>query len=93
MTIERDDKAIAISINKKEFSVGESDLTPDDEITFERITAIGVQGGILPSGEFIEYRIGYENGAGRPPDGELQPGQKLKIQNGTRFNVTAIDTS
>ena len=46
-----------------------------------------------PSGPYIEFDVTYRNAVGRPSDGVLAPGQRIEIQEGTVFNVTATDKS
>ena len=91
MTLE-DKDTITIIVNMEKKMISVRDLSPNGEISFEQVVKIAEEGGKLPSGPYIEYEVSYDN-AIRPKSGKLEPGQRLKIQDETTFNVTATDVS
>ena len=83
--------SVTIFVRGREVEVSIKDLTPDGEISFERV--IGLAYNPLPTGTDIVYEVNYFNGAGRPPEGNLLEGELVKIQDGTVFNVSYTDRS
>lgn len=92
MAIE-DKDTIDIVINLVDKVVRRDDLSPDGEISFEQVVGLACEEGGLPSGPNIEYEVYYDDANGRPPDGRLYPGQLVKIQDGSSFNVTYTNKS
>ena len=90
-TVDKD--TIEIIINMKDYVVQTDALSPDGEISFDTVIKLAVDDGSLPSGPYIEYQVFYENSPGRPPSGRLEPGQSVKVHDGTTFNVTPTDLS
>lgn len=89
MTENKGDVTLIVNGRKKEISVKE--LSPDGEITFDEV--VGLAFADPPSGPYIEFTVSYWNGAGRPTEGILYPGESVKVQDGTVFNVTVTDKS
>lgn len=46
-----------------------------------------------PSGPYIVITVTYRRGEGNKPEGDLLPGETVKIKDGMIFNVTATDKS
>jgi len=86
-------KAIDIIVNMEGKAIDTAILTPDGEISFDQVVDIARSDGGLPSGEFIEYEVYYDNAIARPQNGRLYERENVKIQNGTSFNVTYTDKS
>ena len=70
---------------------GRKRVVTSDELTFDEVVLLAYNP--VPSGPYIMLTVTYRDGAGRPPEGRLLPGQKVKIQDGTVFNVTVTDKS
>ena len=87
----RDKELVNIVVNARERKVSRKDLAEGEEISFDQVVALAFDP--VPEGPHIEFTVGYRNGAGRPADGRLRPGQGVKIQDGTVFNVTFTDRS
>lgn len=86
--IENEDKdKVAIIVNGRERVVSAS----DGEISFDEVVRLAFDP--TPSGPDIVFTVSYRNGAGRPPDGRLVEGQRVKIQDGTVFNASFTDKS
>ena len=62
-----------------------------DELTYEEVVNLAFDP--LPSGPNISITVSFRNGAGRPPEGTLRPGQSAKIQDGPVFDATATTRS
>ncbi len=75
---------ITIIVNTKKKEVTQKELTFDEVIELAQP---------LPSGPNYEYTIDYRNAAGEKHKGELLQGEKVKIKDGTIFDVTATDKS
>ena len=88
-TLDKDTITVIIKGRQQEFSVEE--LTPDGELSFDQV--VGRAYDPLPTGQDIVFEVSYFNGAGRPPQGDLDPGEKVKVQDGTVFNVDYTDRS
>lgn len=70
---------------------GRKRVVTSNELTFDEVVLLAYNP--VPSGPYIMLTVTYRDGAGRPPEGRLLPGQKVKIQDGTVFNVTVTDKS
>ena len=92
MAIE-DKEKFDLIINMVQKVVNSDNLSQDGGILFEQVVELASEEGGLPSGPNIEYEVYYDSAIGRPPDGRLYPGQSVKIQDGTSFNVTFTDKS
>ena len=95
-TIEQAQDSIApnADLEKGKYRVivnGRQKIVDSDEVTFEEVIRLTFDPP--PSGPYIVFTVSYRNGAGRPPEGRLVSGQKVKVQDGTIFNVTATDKS
>ena len=84
-------KTVTIVVNGRETVIPASELSPDGELTFNFV--VGLSFDPIPSGPYIVIDVTYRNGAGRPPEGKLDAGQRVKIQDGTVFIVTYTDKS
>lgn len=62
-----------------------------EEITFDEIVDIAYPSG--GRGDLITYTVSFYEGGGRPAEGSLIEGEKVKIKDGTVFNVTRTDRS
>ena len=81
-----DDKdKITIIVNGRERTV------TSNELSFSDVLALALDP--VPSGPNWEFVVSYRNGAGRPPDGRLRPGEDVKVKDGTIFVVGATDKS
>ena len=80
-----DDKRFDIVVNGRPKSV------PSDELTFDEVVQLAFDP--VPTGPHIMFAATFWNGGGRPPEGTLVQGGRVKIQDGTVFNVTATDKS
>ena len=83
--------SVTLIVNVRERVVSSSELSPDGEISFDGVVKLAYESP--PSGQFIFFTVNYRNGAGRPPKGHLSPGQSVKVQDGTVFNVAYTDKS
>ncbi len=79
------DKSIDIIVN------GVKNPVYSDEVSFDQVVDIAYPNG--GRGPLIKYTVDFYNGAGRPPEGKLTEGQKVKEKDGTVFNVTRTDRS
>ncbi len=70
---------------------GTSHRVPNDEISYDEVVDLAYPDG--GRGPLIKYTVNFYHGAGRPPEGKLTKGQKVKVKNGTVFNVTRTDRS
>lgn len=80
-----DDKSSEIVINGRKRQVEVEELTFDElvDLAFED-PARGPQ---------ILFTITFRNAAGRFETGELDPGERLKVRDGTEIDVTQTDQS
>ena len=79
------DKRLDIIVN------GTRHPVPDDEVSFDQVVNIAYPDG--GRGPLITYTVNFYNGAGCPPEGKLTKNQKVKVKDGTVFNVTRTDRS
>ncbi len=70
---------------------GRKKVVSSDELTYDEVVLLAYNP--VPSGPEIILTVTYRDGAGRPPEGRLLPGQDVKIRDGTVFNVTVTDKS
>jgi hypothetical protein len=63
----------------------------DNHIEFEEVVKIAYP--VPPPGTNIVYTVLYRNADEKKSDGSLAPGHKVKIKDGTVFNVSATDKS
>ena len=80
-----DDKTFSITVNGRQRQVEHDELSFDDlvDLAFSD-PARGPQ---------IVFTITFREAGGRIPEGELDEGQRLKVQDGTIINVTRTDQS
>ena len=80
-----DDKGFLIVVNGREKTV------EDEELGFDQVVGLAFENP--PTGEFICFTITYRRAGGRKPEGTLIDGGRVKVQDGTIFNVTVTDKS
>ncbi len=73
------------------FVNGREKFVKSDELTYEEVVKLAFDS--IPSGPDISITVSFRNGAGRPPEGTLRPGQSAKIQDGTVFDATPTKRS
>ena len=91
--VEDEDK-VEISEDKDRIKVvvnGRERTVTSDELSYDDVVKLAFDSP--PSGPNIMITVTYRNGAGRPPEGTLNPGERVKIREGTVFNATATDKS
>ena len=80
-----ENKGFEIIVNARTYTVDK------DEITFDEVVNLAYpEGG---RGEFISYTVLFYEGGGRETEGGLSEGGKVKVKDGTVFNVTRTDRS
>ena len=82
---ELDHKSHTITVN------GRSRVVKNEELTFDELVDLAFEDPAR--GPQIVFTITFRNAGGRIPEGELDEGQKLKVQDGTIVNVTRTDQS
>ena len=84
-TVELDNKGFEIIVN------GRTSTVENDEVTFDEVVNLAYpEGG---RGELISYTVLFYEGGGREKEGGLNEGEKVKVKDGTVFNVTRTDRS
>ena len=80
-----ENKGFDIIVNARTYTVDK------DEITFDDVVNLAYpEGG---RGELISYTVLFYEGGGREKEGGLNEGEKVKVKDGTVFNVTRTDRS
>ena len=64
----------------------------EKEISFEQVVNLAYDNN-PPSGENVLITVGYHRGHGDKPEGDLDPGESVKVKDGMVFDVTATDRS
>lgn len=64
---------------------------PKNHISYDELVELAF--GHKPEGGNIIYAITYKGAASKPHDGVLSPGESVKIQDGTVFDVRPSDKS
>ena len=78
-------KGFDIIVNGRTYTVD------NDEVTFDDVVDQAYpEGG---RGELISYTVLFYEGGGREKEGGLNEGDKVKVKDGTVFNVTRTDRS
>ena len=62
-----------------------------DVVTFDEVLALAFDP--VPSGPHWEFTVAYRNGPRSNPNGFMLPGERVRIQEGMVFNVSATDKS
>lgn len=72
------------------------DATPhqwdDKTISYEQVVNLAYDGS-PPTGENVDITVAYHRGHGNKPEGDLEPGQSIKVKDKMVFDVTATDRS
>ena len=81
-------------LERKGFDIivnGRTHTVENDEVTFDEVVDLAYpEGG---RGELIIYTVLFYEGGGREKEGGLSEGEKVKVKDGTVFNVTRTDRS
>jgi hypothetical protein len=64
----------------------------EKEISYDRVVNLAYDGN-PPSGENFLITVGYRRGHGDKHEGDLDPGDSVKVKDGMIFDVTATDRS
>ena len=80
-----DDKMFLITINGRQRQVER------EELSFDELVDLALDDPA--KGPQIVFTITFREAGGRIPEGELDEGQRLKVQDGTIVNVTRTDQS
>ena len=80
-----DNKGFEIIVN------GRNHTVENDEVTFDEVVDLAYPDG--GRGELISYTVLFYEGGGREKEGGLNEGEKVKVKDGTVFNVTRTDRS
>ena len=83
--LDSDDEGYRIIID------GTARFVRDDEVTFDQVVLWAYPDG--GRGPLITYTVTFYDGGGDPAEGALTEGEKVKVKNGTAFNVTRTDRS
>lgn len=70
---------------------GRQQAVDKDELTYDEVVELAL--GELPSGPNVEVVVSYRESAGRPAEGFLVPGGKVKVGDGTVILVSTTDKS
>ena len=82
---DHEDKGFDIIINARPYTI------ENDEISFDEVVDLAYPDG--GRGALISYTVLYYEGGGRDQEGGLSEGEKVKVKDGTVFNVTRTDRS
>jgi hypothetical protein len=64
----------------------------EKEISYEQVVNLAYDDN-PPSGDQVDISVGYRRGHGEKPEGDLEPGQSVKVKDGMIFDVTATNRS
>jgi len=71
---------------------GQQKMVTAREMSYEEIVNLAFDSN-PPTGPYIVITVTYRRGHGSKPEGNLGPGETVKIKDGMIFNVTATDKS
>lgn len=83
--VETHDKSVAIVINGRQRAVH------GEEVTFDDLVDLAFDDP--ERGPQIVFTVTFRGAGGRPQEGELDEGQKVKVREGMIVNVTRTDQS
>lgn len=63
-----------------------------ETVSYEEVVDLAYDGN-PPEGENVEITVAYHRGHGNKPEGDLAPGEEVKVKKGMVFDVTATDRS
>lgn len=78
-------KLVAIVVNGRQKQVQK------EELSFDAVVALAFDP--VPTGENVDITITYRRGQGNKLEGQLKPGESVKVKDGMIFDVTATDRS
>jgi len=78
-------KLVTIIVNGRQKEVSKQ------ELSFNEVVALAFNP--VPTGENVDITVTYRRGHGRKPEGQLKPGESVKVKEGMIFDVTATDRS
>jgi hypothetical protein len=84
-TADRSQKDYTIIVNTRQKVVRKQ------ELSYEEVVKLAFENP--PTGPNVIISVSYTGAVGPKPDGTLAKGGRVKIQDGTVFNVTATDKS
>jgi len=64
----------------------------EKEISYEQVVNLAYDGN-PPTGENIQITVGFRRGHDDKHEGDLDPGESVKVKDGMIFDVTATDRS
>lgn len=86
MTVEHKKHEMTIIVD------GTQHLWSEQEISYDQVVGLAYDGN-PPTGDQVQITVGYRRGQGNKPEGDLGPGQSVKVKDGMVFDVTATDRS
>lgn len=69
---------------------GKQKTVTDHTLTYAQVVALDPAEGAGPN---ALYTVSYHNGPRKNPEGEMQPGDKVRVKDGMVFNVTPTNQS
>jgi len=64
----------------------------EKEISYDQVVSLAYNGN-PPTGDQVQITVGYHRGHGDKPEGDLEPGQSVKVKDSMVFDVTATNRS
>jgi hypothetical protein len=83
---EHEHKSLTIVVDGTQHEWNEKD------ISYDQVVSLAYDGN-PPTGELVQISVGYRRGHGDKPDGDLGPGESVKVKDNMIFDVTATDRS
>ena len=80
-----DNKGFNVIINARPYTVEQN------EVSFDEVVDLAYPDG--GRGALVSYTVLFYEGGGREKEGGLSEGEKVKVKDGTVFNVTRTDRS